>query len=77
MVDSNATAGAGAFYIYDDRMLQHRDTNYHNESDGKMKTDLPEARVHDFISPEVPFRIQAIHQFLSSFPTEAPLLPQM
>lgn len=64
------------FYIYDDRMLKHRDNNYH-DAEGKIRVDLPEERGDDFVSPEVPLRIKNIFNFLSSYPTEAPLLSKM
>ena len=51
------------FYFYDEAMLLHRDHNYHSD-EGKLKTDLPEERTDDFISPEVPFRIRSIYEYL-------------
>ena len=65
------------FYIYDETMMRHRDHNYQDE-EGKAKTDLPKAREDDFISPEVPFRIKAIHDYLNANPSPAEsLLSQM
>ena len=61
------------FYMYDEFMMQHRDYNYHTE-EGKIKEDLPELREDDFVSPEVPFRIKAIHDYLNENPKENPLL---
>ena len=51
------------FCIYDNRMMLHRDKNYHSE-DGKIKQNLSKAREDHFVSPEVPFRIQAIYEYL-------------
>ena len=56
--------------------MLHRDHNYHSEA-GKLKTDLPAGRTEDFISPEVPFRIQAIYDYLRTEPASEPLLTQM
>lgn len=64
------------FYIYDARMLKHRDNNYH-DADGRIRADLPDERGDDFVSPEVPLRIKTIFNFLSSYPAEAPLLSKM
>lgn len=57
-------------------MMLHRDHNYH-DSQGKAKTDIPINRdtgKQDFISPEVPFRIKAIYDYLSQEPQSDPLL---
>ena len=65
------------FYIYDETMMQHKDHNYHDE-EGKAKTDLPKIRENDFVSPEVPFRIKAIYEYLSADPSPSKsLLSQM
>ena len=64
------------FYIYDEAMMQHKDHNYQNE-EGKATTTLPEPNKHDFVSPEVPFRIKAIYEHLRAEPASAPLLAQM
>ena len=81
--DGPAEAGTGdktkkaVFYIYDEGMLEHRDHNYHTE-EGKMKEGLDEASEENFISPEVPFRIKAIHDYLASNPNaESSYLDQM
>ena len=62
------------FYIYNEGMMLHRDHNYHSE-EGKLRQDLPPAREGDFASPEVPFRIKSIHDYLLANPANAPLLP--
>lgn len=38
---------------------------------------MPEPNKHDFVSPEVPFRIKAIYDYLRTQPESAPLLEQM
>lgn len=78
--DRSVRAGAGeaqaeeqgrkpVFYTYDEAMLLHMDHNFHDESSGKMRTGgAPNANEEkceqEYASPEVPFRIKAIHDYL-------------
>lgn len=74
--NENTTERKPVFYMYDEAMMQHQDYNYHDEQ-GKIKENLPPVREEDFCSPEVPFRIKAIYEYLKSQPESNPLLPQL
>ena len=59
------------FYTYDKEMMKHKDENNHDE-DGK-----PILGAESILSPEVPFRIKAIYDYLRTTPADAPLLSRM
>lgn len=65
--------------------MKHRDENRH-DADGKnivvreepdVDYKSPEYLSLELISPEVPFRIKAIYDYLRTTPEDAPLLSRM
>ena len=65
MVESGGDDQKPVFYIYEESMLLHADHTYHGE-DGKMKDSLPDDVLDSYPSPEVPFRIKSIYEYLST-----------
>ena len=81
-VDSPDEKKTIVFYTYDEEMMKHRDENRH-DAYGKNIVITEEANVDfrspdylslELISPEVPFRIKAIYDYLRTTPVNAPLL---
>ena len=75
MVDA-VCSDATVFYTFDANMMKHKDENCHDEN-GKM-TPLEElSKIPSFRSPEIPFRIKSIYEYLRTTPANTPLLSQM